>query len=619
VPQHSNTLQLRIAGNGRVRRLSCIFLVLALLPVWSPAAQQESVVPGARAEARELMGIALWGSPEASAAAVAELDELRGMSDLVAPQADGRGDFLELEEVLREGPPLIADGAGATAGAVAGGAAADPLDRSFPVRLPDGREIPVFVRLPPGYRDDVPHPVMFAMHGGPPGSEEGAIRSAARMIDVWSDAAAEAGWIIVSPAMTHVRSMGARSETRLPYEILRPEQAAAILGAVQRRFRVDPDRVVSTGISLGSNFSIGYGAAMPDFFAAIVPVSTEGDSREHLLRNLQHVPAYVLEGTQDPNIRGISGPRALGDILGRFAYDATYREFADRAHEGFQELYPDVLRWLASRPRDLYPREVIRVPHDGIMPLSRRVFWIESATRQGVVSARVSGDNQIDITARWTPSVNVYLHDRLVDLDRPVRFTVNGEPVAELTARRSVNFAIEQVRQHGDTGRAAAAVVRLAVPQTANAVVRAQALWAALEPVHPGGQLSFWEFYAVNALLERFPTLGLEGREVALPPAAEAAMQERRGVPPLAEEVGIVIGLVDPAGPFGDSGLRAGDLVIKAQQEPFFLDRGGLQRLHHWLARELTGVPRVYQIVLWRDGELRMLDVPLSLGPYRQE
>jgi len=587
---------------------------MGFLPVLSSARQQAAIAPDARARARELMRVALWGGIEESAAAVAELDRLRGIAAVGAPPADRREDFLELEEVLREGPPLTGG-----AGASTGGPVADPPSSSFAVRLPDGREIPVFFRLPPDYSDDVPHPVMFAMHGGPPGSEEGAIRSAARMVEVWSEPAAQAGWIIVSPAMTHVRSMGGRTETRLPYEVLRPEQAVAILDAVQRRFRVDPDRIVSTGISLGSNFSIGYGAAIPDRFAAIVPVSTEGDSREHLLRNLQHVPVYVLEGTQDPNIRGISGPRALGDILARFAYDATYREFSDRAHEGFQELYPDVLRWLASRPRDLYPRQVIRVPHDGIMPLSRRVFWIESATRQGVVRARVSGDNQIDITARWTRFVNVYLQDRLVDLDRPVRFTVNGEQVAGLEARRSVNFAIEQVRQHGDAGRAAAAMVRLPVPQTAGAVARAQALWVELEPVHPEGQLSFWEYYAVNALLERFPSLGLEGREVALPPAAEAATEERFMLSPLAEQVGIELELIDPAGPFGDSGLRPGDLLIEVQREPFFRDRGGLQRLHHWLVRELTGVPQEFQIGIWRDGELHTLDVPLSLGPYRQQ
>ena len=82
---------------------------------------------------------------------------------------------------------------------------------TFSVELPDGRNIPVFTALPPGYDPARPWPVIFAMHGGPPGNEEGAVRSAGRMIDVWLQPAADAGWIVVSPAMVHVRTMGRRT------------------------------------------------------------------------------------------------------------------------------------------------------------------------------------------------------------------------------------------------------------------------------------------------------------------------------------------------------------------------------------------------------------------------
>ena len=44
-------------------------------------------------------------------------------------------------------------------------------------------------------------------------------------------------------------------------------------------------------------------------------MSTEGDSRELLLRNLKDTPVYILEGSRDRNIWGIEGPRALAEIL----------------------------------------------------------------------------------------------------------------------------------------------------------------------------------------------------------------------------------------------------------------------------------------------------------------
>ena len=563
----------------------------------------------------------LWGAEAEARVAADRWQQMRAAAGRGPTDPDSREDVFDMEEVLRGGRPLE-------------GTATGEVAERLEVTLPDGRVIPVFVSTPPSYAPDRSLPLIFAMHGGPPGSAEGAVRSAVSMVNVWRDAAAEAGWIIVSPAMVHVRSMGTRTDDRLPYEVLRPEQVEAILDVVQRRYRVDPDRIVSTGISLGSNFSIGYGASIPHRFAAIVPVSTEGDSREHLLRNLQHVPTYVLEGSQDRNIRGINGPRAMGEILGRFAYDATYREFGDRAHEGFSELYPDVLRWLAVRSRDPYPHEILRLPHAGIMPLSRRVFWIESDTRQGVVRVSVRGDNHIEIESRWARAVTLYLNDRIVDLDRPVEITVNGHRRAPYQPRRAIGVAVEQVRELGDAGRFATDIVTIDIARELRGPD--EDLWESLTPVHPEGQLSFWEFYAVNALHERFPNVGLEGGEVELDAETRAAMSEPaadvselaadgsalraeagRSAGPGPAAVGIAITGVDSDGPM--TGILPGDILLEVDGEPFFRGRGGLAAMHHWLMRELTGVPRRYPIRVWRDGAALVTFADLSLGEYRSQ
>ncbi|MFH1766455.1 MAG: hypothetical protein ABIF09_19935 [Gemmatimonadota bacterium] len=65
---------------------------------------------------------------------------------------------------------------------------------------------------------------------------------------------------MVSPAMVDVVSRDGRTQDRLPYEIFHPEEARAVLDAVRKRYSVNPDRIVSTGTSLGSNFSIAYAA-----------------------------------------------------------------------------------------------------------------------------------------------------------------------------------------------------------------------------------------------------------------------------------------------------------------------------------------------------------------------
>jgi len=475
-------------------------------------------------------------------------------------------------------------------------------------------QVPLWVRLPTDWSPDRQWPLMFAMHGGPPGSVEGAVRSSARMINVWAESAEAAGWIVASPAMVDVVSGDGRTADRLPYEIFQPEEAREVVDVVRKRFRVNPDRIVSTGISLGSNFSIAYAGAHPDWLSAIVPVSTEGDSREHLLRNVAAVPVYVLEGTQDQNIRGVNGPRALSDILTSFGNDLVYREFGDRAHEGFSEHYPDVLRWLDSRPRRTDPLDVLRVPHAGIAGTSRAIHWIESTDRQGVVRARVvrgrdtpgqSGD-EIHISARWTRGIVIHLNDNLVDLDRPVRLIVNGV-TQEAQYERSVSVALATARERGDERQVYPVRVELDVPTADQAIASATDFWAELEPSHAEGTLSFWEMYAVRALEERFPSVGFGGVEVAFPAHAGA---------PGPEQVVVRIADVEAGSSASEAGLRNGDVLVTFGGEAFFRERGGVDRLYHWLLRELRSHPQAYELIVWRGGQRVVLTMSIQLGAY---
>jgi predicted esterase len=478
----------------------------------------------------------------------------------------------------------------------------EPQVEAVRVSLPDGRTMPVLVYLPEAYDASRSWPMLLAMHGGPLPEPSRALDAAARMISVWREAAKEAGWLIVSPVMAHVVARAPRTEERLPYEILTVGQMESVLSAVQARFRVDPERIVSTGISLGSNFSIAYAASRPDRFAAIVPVSTEGDSRERLLRNLQHVPVYVLQGARDRNIRDIRGPRALAAILDRLSYDIVYREFGDRAHEGFQELYPDVMRWLASRTRRAFPKTVLRVPHGGIVPTARRVHWLRGDTRQAMFHGTIR-EQRIDIEARWVRTIDVFFHDELVDMDRPVTVWINGERVYEGEVERSVSFALEEARERPGYGRPYAATLELDVPSSDASLELARAFSGRFEPRQREGQLSFWEMYAVRTLEDRFPTLGFQGEPV----------QNTSGLGLTGEQTAIRIEEIDGEGPFARVGLRVGDVLVEVGGEPFYAGRG-LHELRAWLFRELTGAPRRYELIVIRDGERIALEAELSLG-----
>ena len=526
---------------------------------------------------------------EAAEARLASDQSLVGLS---------RGAFFDLEEDIRRGPRRSV---------LPSTTAESQADiQELIVDVPAGPSVPVLVQLPPRYSPDTEWPLMFAMHGGPPGQPAQARSGAERMIRVWKEAAARAGWIVAAPAMTPSVTAGPRSDERLPYEIFHPEQARAVVTAVRARYSINPDRIVSTGISLGSNYSIAFAAGMPGWLSAIVPVSTEGDSRELLLRNLQSTPVYVLEGAGDRNIRMIDGPRQLADILVGFGYDITYREFVDRAHEGFQEHYDDVLRWLDARPRRSYPREVTRVPHAGIVPVSRRVFWLESDTRQGLLRAVVRPPDRIDVTAKWARTITLFLHDQLVDLDRPMTVTVNGAQAFQGSVKRSAVTALEEARHWGDERRIAAARLTLDVPNSAPANRVAEELTRDLAQKRPEGTLSFWEMYATRALEERMPSVGFDATEVPLPSLVKGTT----------DQVALRVDTVDAGSGVADAGLRPGDVLVEFAGEPFFRGRG-VAHLHRWLIRELRSVPLPFPLTVVRGGKLVTLDAQLQLGPYR--
>src|SRR5262249_12933822 len=152
---------------------------------------------------------------------------------------------------------------------------------------------------------------------GPIATEKIAKTQASTMLKVWSKPAEDAGWMVAAVEDTiSVRKAG----KALRYQMLRADQMRPILDALVERYAIDPNVIHATGSSLGSNYALAYAAAHPDWWAGIVPVSTEGESREAVIRNLQHVSVFALEGAKDKNIRSIEGPRALAKILSNFSY-----------------------------------------------------------------------------------------------------------------------------------------------------------------------------------------------------------------------------------------------------------------------------------------------------------
>jgi len=218
-------------------------IVVAVLLGGSVAALQRPApsLPPAEDRLGDLVQSYLWPASDADfRAADAALHADASLNTMT------RERFHDLEEALRRGrrvyppaPPRV-------------GGKYQVIELTVDVAA--GPAVPVLVQLPSAYDSRTGWPLMFAMHGGPPGSAAQARSGAERMLKVWADAAENAGWIVAAPALMPSITAGTRTEQRLPYELFHPEQARAVIAALRARYHINPDRMASTGISLGSNY-----------------------------------------------------------------------------------------------------------------------------------------------------------------------------------------------------------------------------------------------------------------------------------------------------------------------------------------------------------------------------
>ena len=70
-----------------------------------------------------------------------------------------------------------------------------------------------------------------------------------------------------------------------------------LLGALQKEFSIDPQRIYVTGLSMGGFGTWDLVARRPDLFAAAVPVCGGGD--EATATKIAKLPVWVFHGAKD--------------------------------------------------------------------------------------------------------------------------------------------------------------------------------------------------------------------------------------------------------------------------------------------------------------------------------
>ena len=263
-------------------------------------------------------------------------------------------------------------------------------------------------------------------------------------------------------------------------------------------YAVDPDLVFLDGASMGGNGSFQFACRYPDLFAGAAPrsggplfryvptgpgkndrtVTAEG------LENLLATPLYWIVGAKDPEVPNAWVKIAKGQ-LDALKGDVTFREFPEGGHEWFPQENGAVLAWMATKRRDAYAP---RVGLDSNERAFSRNFWLEISEFKGqdllkrsymdfdkkAIEERtlfperahargeiVKESNEIKVTVAGAREIRVYLHEKMVDLARPVTITVNGSK-STFDVKPSLETLLESARR--DRGLLYLSSVKVRVP-----------------------------------------------------------------------------------------------------------------------------------------------------------
>ncbi len=122
-------------------------------------------------------------------------------------------------------------------------------------------------------------------------------------------------------------------------------RALKILETVEKTYRVDPQRRIVTGWSMGGYGTWLMAAAKPDFWSAIVPISGGGDPA--IAKTIKDIPVWCCHGAKDPVVK-VAESRQMIDALRAAGAKPHYTEYPDAEHDAWKLAYRDdrLYQWM---------------------------------------------------------------------------------------------------------------------------------------------------------------------------------------------------------------------------------------------------------------------------------
>lgn len=129
-----------------------------------------------------------------------------------------------------------------------------------------------------------------------------------------------------------------------------PNELAALLDAVSKQQKVDPDRIYVTGLSMGGFGSWRLAHYQPHRFAAIAPIC--GGGEPYWTRRYTHLPVWAFHGAKD-RVVPLKRSQEMVDALKERGGNAKLTVYPEAGHDSWTKTYdnPELYKWLLSHKR----------------------------------------------------------------------------------------------------------------------------------------------------------------------------------------------------------------------------------------------------------------------------
>ena len=228
----------------------------------------------------------------------------------------------------------------------------------------------------------------------------------------------------------------------------------ALIQTAVVEMEVNPDKVYLLGYSAGGDGVWRMAPRMADRWAAASMMA--GHPGEASQVNLRNVPFMIwmgeYDGAYDRNKLAVEKGRMM-DSLQQAEPEGYIHETRIVKGKGhwMDRVDTAAIAWMTKYKRNALPKKIVWRQEEVMRPF---MYWLgvdlETARPGMAVVAELSG-NEIKIEACDYPKLRIYLNDRMVDMDKPVKVTYEGKVLFEKKLARTAKCMARTLCERGDS------------------------------------------------------------------------------------------------------------------------------------------------------------------------